>query len=115
MKSSVKAALLSGLVFPGLGQIVLKRYLKGSLLITAVFIAIIMLVMDATQRAQAILEKIEAEGGAISMYTITEAANRSAEDYSGTVPSMALLLIFACWCYAIIDAYLIGKKTDSEK
>lgn len=114
MKHSIKGALLSGLVFPGLGQMVQKHFIKGMVLIVTVFVAITMLVMEATQRAQDILEKIEAEGGTISIYTITEAANRSAEEQGGAMSSLALLLIIACWCYGVVDAYVIGKKLDSE-
>ena len=33
MKRSSKAALLSGLIFPGIGHMVLKQYLRGSVLI----------------------------------------------------------------------------------
>jgi hypothetical protein len=32
MKKSSKAALLSGLIFPGIGHMVLKQYLRGSVL-----------------------------------------------------------------------------------
>ena len=115
MRSSIKGALLSGLVFPGLGQLVLKSYARGIVLILAVILAIAVLVMDAVQRAQVILQEIEAEGGPISMYTITEAANRSAEASGGTAPGMALLVILGCWCFGIVDAYLAGKKIDSVK
>ena len=33
MKRSTRAVLLSGLVFPGLGHIFLKQYLRGSILV----------------------------------------------------------------------------------
>jgi hypothetical protein len=115
MRSSIKGALLSGLVFPGLGQVVLKSYARGGVLILAVIMAIAVLVMDAVQRAQVILQEIEAEGGPISMYTITEAANRSAEESAGAIPGMALLLILGCWFFGIIDAYITGSKIDSGK
>ena len=36
MKNSMKGALLSGLVFPGLGQIALKRYRRGFALMLTV-------------------------------------------------------------------------------
>ena len=115
MKQSIKGAMLSGLVFPGLGQVVLKHHFRGLVLIVTVFAAIVMLVVEATRQAQAILEKIEAEGGVISMHTITDAANRSVEESGGTLSSVALLLIVVCWCYGVVDAYLIGQRLDREK
>jgi len=36
MSNSLKAALLSGLVFPGIGQVVLKRYRRGVVLMLIV-------------------------------------------------------------------------------
>ena len=36
MNNSLKGALLSGLVFPGLGQIMLKHYKRGFVLMLAI-------------------------------------------------------------------------------
>lgn len=93
----------------------MKHYLRGIVIILLIFSAMVVLVSDATQRARAILEKIEAEGGTIDIITITDAANRTASEYGGAVPTAALLFIFVCWCFAVIDAYYIGKRLDSQK
>ena len=59
MKNAWKGALLSGLVFPGLGEIVLGRFKRGLLLIGIVLAGLVGIVAEATIHALAILEKIE--------------------------------------------------------
>lgn len=75
MNNSLKGALLSGLIFPGLGQVVLKRYKRGALIILAVLVCLSVVVVKAVQNALSILEKIESAGGAISMSAILDAAS----------------------------------------
>jgi TM2 domain-containing membrane protein YozV len=74
MNNSLKGALLSGLVFPGLGQIVLKHYKRGVVIMLMVLVSLFVVVVKAAQYALAILEKIESEGGTISLSIISNAA-----------------------------------------
>ncbi len=115
MKNSLKGALLSGLVFPGLGQIVLRRYKRGAAIMLIVLACLIIVVVKAVQHALVILEKIESEGGEITMSAISNAAHEAAAS-SGTLTfNLALLLIILCWIAGTVDAYRIGKKRDIEK
>ncbi len=38
MKNSLKGAFLSGLIFPGLGQIILKHYKRGTVIMLTVLV-----------------------------------------------------------------------------
>ena len=115
MKSSVKGALLSGLVFPGLGQIALKRYKRGVLIIAATLASLFGLVAKGVQLALAILEKIQSEGGAIDMTAISEAANQASTPSGSLIFNLVFLLVILCWVIGIVDAYLIGRKKDIEE
>lgn len=115
MNESIKGALLSGLVFPGLGQVVLKHYKRGIALIFMVLAGLIVIVVKAVQEALTILEKIESEGGAINMSAISNAATQASAIPNSFIFNLALLLITFCWIFGIIDAYRIGKKKDSEE
>ncbi len=114
MKNSLKGALLSGLVFPGLGQLVLKRYRRGFALMLTVMAGLFVMIVTAVQQAYAILDRIETEGGSPDMDTITQAAAQAATAASSPVSTAVSLLIFVCWIVGIIDAYRIGKKKDLE-
>jgi len=115
MKNSMKAALLSGLVFPGLGQIVLKHYKRGIALTLAVLLSLLVVVVKALRQAFIILEKIEAEGRAIDMSTISSAVAKASTTSDNFVYNFVLLLIILLWIIGIVDAYRLGRKKDLEE
>ena len=115
MNNSLKAAVLSGLIFPGLGQIVLKRYKRGAVIMLTVLVSLSVVVAKAVQHALAILEKIESEGGAISMSTILNTATQASTTSESFTFNLVLLLVALCWIIGVVDAYRIGKKKDIEE
>ena len=52
MDKSLKAALLSGLVLPGLGQFFLKRYKRGAALVLVVLGSMFVIISKALEQAQ---------------------------------------------------------------
>jgi len=115
MNNSLKGVLLSGLVFPGLGQVFLKHYKRGVFIMLTVLVSSSVIVIEAVQKAFTILEKIESEGGIIDMNTISNAATQASTTPDSLMFSFALLLIIFCWIIGIVDAFRIGKKKDMEQ
>ena len=115
MNRSVKGAFLSGAVFPGLGQVVLKHYVRGIALMLAVSASLVVLVKRAVEQALAILERIQWEGGTIDMITISNAATQASTSSDSHTFNFLLFLIVFCWLIGIVDAYRIGKKKDLEE
>ena len=115
MKNSVKGALLSGLVFPGLGQVVLRHYKRGVALMLTVSLSLLILVMKAIRQAFIILNKIEAEGLVINMNTISSTAAQVSTASDSLVYNFILLLITFLWISGIVDAYRLGRKMDLEE
>jgi TM2 domain-containing membrane protein YozV len=113
MKKSLKAALLSGLIFPGVGQFWLKHALRGIALVAAVSASLAVIVVKVSQQAFAILEKIESEGGAVDLVAIANTANASSSA-DGAIKIASLVLV-ACWVISTVDAYLLGSKKDREE
>jgi len=114
MNNSLKGVLLSGLVFPGLGQVVLKHYKRGAALMLAFTVTFLAILIIAVQQASTILEKIDIEGGAIDIDTISNAVSQaSTTSQSYTLKLLSWLLIF-CWVIGVIDAYRIGRKKDIQ-
>ncbi len=113
--NSLRGAFLSGLVFPGLGQIVLKHYTRGIALMLTISVSLVVIIVKAVQQALVILQKIELEGGIIDMSTISNAATQASAASDSLILNLALLLIIFCWIIGIIDAYRIGKKKDREQ
>lgn len=108
MKSAVKAALLSGFVFPGLGQIYLKRYWRGTVIMLFVLAGISVIIGMVTISTLDNLKKMQSQGsvdmGAISNLAIASSANHS------YCYDALLLFVACCWLFSIIDAYRIGKR-----
>jgi hypothetical protein len=114
MKNSMKGALLSGLVFPGLGQIALKHYWRGFTLVLAVMAGLYIMIVTAVQQAYAILDTIEADGGMPDSDTISQAAAQAVAASDSPMITVVSVLIIVCWIVGIIDAYRIGKQKDLE-
>ena len=115
MNNSLKGAFLSGLIFPGLGQVVLKHYKRGAVIMLTVLVSLSIVVVKAVQHALAILEKIESAGGAISMSTISNAATQAPTTSGSLTFNLLLLLVILCWIIGVVDAYRIGKKKDIKE
>ena len=112
MPNALKAALLSGLAFPGLGQLVLKHYKRGIALMLVVLACLMAIVIKGVQQSLAILEKIASEGGVIDIKTVSSAASQASTTSSSLIFNLGLLLIIICWMIGVVDAYRIGKKKD---
>lgn len=112
MTNAIKGLLLSALVFPGLGQIVLKRYQRGVVLMLATVAGLVVTVAKATREARRILESIEAGGGVVDQDAMSRAIAQ-ATSWSGNLAfNLLLAAIVLCWIYAAVDAYRIGKQQD---
>ncbi|MBW1693983.1 MAG: hypothetical protein JRJ41_07475 [Deltaproteobacteria bacterium] len=115
MNNALKGAFLSGLVFPGLGQVVLKHYKRGVVIMLTVLVSLSVIVIEVVQKGFTILKKIESEGGTIDMNTISNAATQASTTSDSLIFSFALLLIIFCWIIGVVDAFRIGKKKDIEQ
>ncbi len=114
MSNALKGALLSGLVFPGFGQVILKHYKRGIVLMLTVLAGLSVVVVKAVQQALAVLDQIKSEGGVIGMSTISKAADQASTNSDSRMVNLVLLLIVLCWIIGIVDAYMIGRKRDAE-
>jgi urease gamma subunit len=112
MTNAMKGVLLSALVFPGLGQIVLKRYQRGVVLMLATVVGLVVIVVKAAREAGRILETIEAGGGVIDQDAMSRAIEQ-ATAWSGNLAfNLLLVAITLVWIYSAVDAYRIGKQQD---
>lgn len=115
MKKSLKGALLSGLVFPGAGQMILKSYQRAIVLILLASSGLILFIIKASQQALAILDRVHAEGQLIDLNTISKTAVQVSDTSDSFLMNFSLLLVFICWIIGIVDAYIIGRKKDIEE
>ena len=114
MNNAIKGALLSGLVFPGLGQLVLRQYRRGIVIMLAVLISLSVIVISAVRIARDILEEITLQGDVIDMSGITGAATRESLQSGSMTLNLLMVFIIICWIAATLDAYRIGSRLDRE-
>lgn len=108
MKQSSKVALLSGLIFPGIGHLVLKKYLRASVLMLAALAALSVIVIRVVQRALTIVDRINSGDIPVDTGAIAEMVSNSTSGADSLVESAALIVLGACWLIGIIDSYRLG-------
>jgi TM2 domain-containing membrane protein YozV len=113
MKASIKAALLSALVFPGSGQMYLKRYVRGLIPMVLVLAGLGVLIVQAAIGALQVLDKmqIQLQGGTVDMNAVSNLAAGSST-HGDPYSSLLAIGIAICWIFSVIDAYRLGKEKD---
>ena len=105
MKRSSKAALLSGLIFPGIGHIVLKQYLRGSVLMLFALVALSVIVTKIYQRALTIVGGINSGDIPVDTGAIVEMVSNSTSGAVSSIENIAVIFLGSCWLVGIIDSY----------
>jgi len=113
MTTAIKAALLSGLIFPGVGHMVLKQYIRGSVLMLSALVALSVIVAKAIKQALAIIEKINSGEIPPEAGAITELASIPTSGAEDSILNIAALVVSAVWIVGIVDSYRLG--TIQEK
>ena len=112
MKRSSKAALLSGLIFPGIGHIVLKQYLRGSVLMLFALVALSEIVTRIYQRALTIVDRINSGDIPVDTSAIAEMVSNSTSGADSFIENIAVIVLGACWLIGIIDSYRLGVAQE---
>ena len=115
MKRSSKAALLSGLVFPGIGHMVLKQYLRGSILMLSALVASSVIVTRVFQRALTIVDRINSGDIPIETSAIAEMVTNSTSGADSFIENTAVIVLGACWLIGIIDSYRLGGMQEKNR
>ncbi len=114
MTKSIKAALLSALVFPGLGHFVLKKHTTAAVLAGCAFVALYWLVSAVVDRALQISDKIQSGEVQLDTAAIAELVSKQSAGAEAQSLDMAAAVIVIVWLIAIIDAYRLGRLQDKK-
>jgi hypothetical protein len=114
MKKSVKAALLSGLVFPGVGQFSLKRYARGLIFFAPSMGSLVFMLDNSMRRAFSIVDKIESGEVPLDPDAIANLISATASSSETFMLAAAQWIIIICWIISIIDAYRLGTLADQS-
>jgi TM2 domain-containing membrane protein YozV len=112
MNPATKAALFSALLFPGWGQIYLKKYKRGILIILPVAVGMLSITWAIVQVAITVLKAAPFKKGKVDFNAIVNLTISSVKALDFYYFLFIFLLIIFFWVFSIIDAYLLGKKAS---
>lgn len=114
MKRSTRAVLLSGLVFPGLGHIFLKQYLRGSILVLIALATASVIIRFAIQQAQVIVDGVVSGDISVDAGAMTELLSNASSGSDSTAVTVSTIIFGACWLIGIVDSYRVGIALDNS-
>jgi TM2 domain-containing membrane protein YozV len=110
MNYATKAALFNALLFPGWGQVYLKKYKTGILIIIAISAGIISILWSVAQTTINILKIAPIKKGTVTISVVIQLAIDAVKSLNIFYLYLILSSIILLWIFSIIDAYISGKK-----
>lgn len=114
MKKSTKAALLSGLLFPGTGQIYLKRYVSGIIILVGAAVALYIILSALIGTASEIAEMIQNGTVSLDPIAISDLINQKLRGKEQTL-NVAEIALVGFWIVGIIDSYRQGQRDEKHE
>lgn len=121
MQKSTKAALLSALVFPGVGLWSLKYYWRACIFVIPAGIALWYITTCLSLIVNTLVEKVVNQTLAIDMFNLDRTAEIVSKLADHIIIEQHLHLHFAeimlitCWLCSIAASYFVGKKIDLQE
>jgi len=110
MNSPTKAALFNALLFPGWGQIYLKKYKKGIFIIIAIVAGVLSIIWSVVQTTINILKIAPFKKGTVTFSVVVQLAIDAVKALNLFYLFLILFFMILLWILSIIDAYISGKK-----
>ena len=107
MNRPLKAALLSALVFPGIGQLFLKRPLRALVFLAPALLAAVYFSSAVLEPLFAIANEIGAGSMALDPVLIQQRIDQSHID--SAMMNLAALVMVVAWVASTVDAWRLGR------
>jgi len=114
MQRSYKAALLSGLIFPGIGHLYLGQRLRGWLVMLTAIAATALIAQDVIHRALGIVEQINSGGMLNQTDAIAEMVAKSGGGPESQIANAALIVLGLCWLFGVVDSFRLGNSKERQ-
>ena len=112
MRNAIKAPLLSGLVIPGLGQLVNRQLAKGGIMVAGVsFLFMALLGLTFYHVSKAVVKIGELAPGADKWAALRAQLMKQDTTWLWVIGAM----LAAIWVYGVIDAFRCGRARDMEE
>lgn len=121
MNKTTKAVSLSAFLFPGLGQLYLKQYIKGSFFTIIAAVGVIMLLPslfkimpEIFNIANSIANNIVL-GKTVDIQATLNSIKKEAAVFQTPNLVLAKIAMIASWFISSIDAWLSGRNLENKK
>jgi len=113
MKTSTKAALLSALVYPGIGQLLYHAYRRATLFILVFSIAAYFYIEEVVSKYQPLIDKVKSGEVPLNGQALAYEVSKNPIILDPQLVSVLTYILLICWLVGIVDAYRIGIKKDA--
>ena len=105
MNLATKAALFNALLFPGWGQIYLRNYKKGILIIIAIIAGVLSMIWSVIQTTINILKIAPFKKGTVTFNAVIQLTINAIKALNLSYLYLILSFMILLWIFSIIDAY----------
>ena len=116
MKESSKGVILSALVYPGLGQLLLGSIFSGILFALFTTGALLVVIYRVTIRIYQAIDQISPllDKESIEVKRIMDLISSSSSE-SWRIEAISFIFALSCWLISILHAYFLGRRLDRQK
>jgi hypothetical protein len=114
MKKPMKAALLSALVYPGVGQLIYQAYWRALGLIIVFSVAVYCYVEEVVSKYQPLVDKVKSGEVALNSQALAVEIAKNPIIIDPQLVSTLTYVLLISWLVGIIDAYRSGIKKDAN-
>lgn len=108
MKKTEKAFLLSVLVFPGTGHVLLKRYIAGFSIIIIALAASYFVIYGLINQALEIADKIKSGETSPDLSVILELLSHQSASAEVQSINTSMVVLLVAWLVGVVDSYRVG-------
>ena len=114
MNPAIRAALYSAVLFPGCGQLYLKRYKKGIIFILSTLSGMLSLGWVIIAAGLSIIKSAPFKKGSVQFADVISVTVKAFQAINFNYFILMILLMMALWILSIADAYQTGKKQETD-
>jgi hypothetical protein len=110
LKKPIKAALLSALVYPGVGHFFLKKYVFGAVFAAIFSVPLYLITREIIVKAKNIVEHIKNGEIPLDISVISASLSTSPVGVDAQELTIKMYVLVIIWFIAIIDSYRLARK-----
>jgi len=112
MGQTIKAVLLSALVFPGAGHLAVKKPVRGLVLLGISLFCAYLILSTVFSISKELGGKIESGAIPYDPEQLTQLVTEKVSIGDYQYVSYAVIVFMMCWIFGVIDSFRWGRKLD---